>query len=89
LTKIKGKMVDIEQSRQHMRGPPPSTALPANHPLNIAYRILVMIASSYGLYDYGVFHEIMRGPNVSHEWFKVCLAAGIGELLLFSLRDEI
>ena len=74
--------MDPEQPRQLRNGPPVSTVLPANHPVNIIYRVTVMFGSIYGLYEHDVFHQIMRGPGVNHEWFKCGLAAGIGEILL-------
>lgn len=72
--------MDPEQPRQLRNGPPVSTVLPANHPVNIIYRVTVMFGSIYGLYEHDVFHQIMRGPGVNHEWFKFGLAAGIALL---------
>jgi len=57
--------------------------LPPHHPVNLLYRIGVMSASLYGLHEMDVFHQITRGPNVDHQWFKIGLAASVGE---FSLR---
>lgn len=57
--------------------PPPQPLIPYNHPVNILYRIVVMAGSIYGLQYMDVFHQIMRGPLVSHMWFKIGLASSI------------
>ena len=56
-----------------------SKALPPRHPVNLIYRATVIGGSVYVLHLMEVFHNIMRSPQVNHEWFKVGLAASIGE----------
>ncbi len=56
--------------------------LPPLHPINIIYRLLVMSGSIYGLYKLDVFHQIILGPNIDHTWFKVGLAASVGECVV-------
>ena len=43
--------------------------------------ILINI-QQYKLLDFNVFHNIMHNPKVSHEWFKVGLAASIAIVFL-------
>ncbi len=71
-------MVDVEEPKHLRNIPSRNTGLPHNHPVNVAYRILVIGGSIFGLHELSVFHQIMKGPSVSHEWFKVFLAASIG-----------
>lgn len=70
-------MVDVEEPKHLRNIPSRNTGLPYNHPVNVAYRILVIGGSIFGLHELSVFHQIMKGPSVSHEWFKVFLAASI------------
>mmetsp|Transcript_13273 Transcript_13273/g.19346 ORF Transcript_13273/g.19346 Transcript_13273/m.19346 type:complete len:187 (+) Transcript_13273:166-726(+) len=51
--------------------------IPYNHPVNILYRVVVCFGSLYLLHEMEVFHQIVRGPDVSHEWFKIGLAASV------------
>ncbi len=58
---------------------PLASSLPPRHPINIVYRLSVMSGSTYGLHKLDVFHQIFRGPKIDHIWFKVGLAASVGE----------
>lgn len=73
--------MDVERAQRKKNAPPVHTSLlPPNHPFNIFYRVTVIFASLYGLNEFDVFHQIMRGQNVDHQWFKVGLAASIAML---------
>lgn len=54
------------------------STLPHNHPVNILYRFGVIGGSLYALHELKVFHNIVRNPDVDHQWFKIGLAATIG-----------
>lgn len=47
-------------------------------------RFVYMGLSLYGLNHFNVYQVILHSPHVSHEWFKVGLAATIGAYLLNS-----
>ena len=44
------------------------------------YRSIVMGGSLYFLHTWEVYHTVLRSPKVLHEWFKIGLAASVGEL---------
>jgi len=67
-----------QQLRQRRPGQN-SHVLPANHPVNILYRVGVMGGSLYGLHELKVFHKVIHSPDVDHQWFKIGLAASIGK----------
>lgn len=62
-------------------GPVPSSSISSMshryNPINLIYRFAVMGGSLYSLHSMKVFHQIMRGVKVNHDWFKVCLAASV------------
>ncbi|KAL9191021.1 hypothetical protein ACHAXT_000727 [Thalassiosira profunda] len=62
--------------------PTPPPGLPASHPLQILKRSAIIGGTLYAMYDFNVFHNILHSPDVSHEWFKVGLAASIATMLL-------
>lgn len=43
------------------------------------YRIIVLGGSLYILHIWEVYATVHRSPKVQHEWFKIGLAASIGE----------
>ena len=43
------------------------------------YRIVVIGGSLYFLHTWQVYATILRSPKMHHEWFKVGLAASVGE----------
>ena len=59
---------------------PPVNVLPTWHPINVLKRILYMGLSLYGLNYFDAYNTLMTSPKISHEWFKVGLAASIGFL---------
>lgn len=83
------KMADVEASTQER--PSRSTrvnnpynehdpsVLPTWHPINVLHRVLYMGCSLYGLHYFQAYQKLMQDPNISHEWFKVGLAATVGE----------
>ena len=76
--------LDVEEAelRQRLQGPAQISRKekePLTKVFNLAYRIIVIGASLYGLIEYGVFHQIMKGSNVNHGWFKLGLAASVGK----------
>jgi len=64
-------------SKHRHHAPPRDPPLPPRHPLNILYRTSVIGGSVYGLHRMSVFHNIVKSPQVDHQWFKVGLAASI------------
>lgn len=50
------------------------------HPMNVLQRGIWMSGSIYLLHRMNTYHNIMTSPDISHQWFKVGLAAAIGEL---------
>lgn len=43
------------------------------------YRIAVIGGSLYFLHTWQVYATILRSPKMNHEWFKIGLAASVGE----------
>jgi hypothetical protein len=76
------EIMDVEEPFQGRRrgshGSTSHSTLPHNHPVNILYRIGVIGGSLYALHELKVFHNIVRNPDVDHQWFKIGLAATIG-----------
>ena len=75
-------MQDVETTetvrlRDGSKMKPISTGLPPRHPINLLYRVLVIIGSLYVLHEMDVYHQVTRGNKVRHEWFKVGLAASV------------
>ena len=58
--------------------------LPPNHPYHQMKRAAIMGAAIWGLHEFGVYHAILRSPDVSHEWFKIGLGASIAMLIIKS-----
>mmetsp|Transcript_3166 Transcript_3166/g.7507 ORF Transcript_3166/g.7507 Transcript_3166/m.7507 type:complete len:173 (-) Transcript_3166:276-794(-) len=52
------------------------------HPMNFFWRFVWMGGSLYLLDKMNAYHEIMHSPHVSHQWFKVGMAASLGLLTL-------
>ena len=52
------------------------------HPMNILSRGMWMSLSLYILHRMNVYTTIMTSPDISHEWFKVGLAASVGTCVL-------
>jgi hypothetical protein len=76
-------MTDVE-SRQPIRNPyaalgEPPRGLPPRHPLNIFKRSTIVGACLFGLHKFKVYETVMYSPKVRHEWFKIGLAASVGE----------
>ena len=59
-----------------------TNVLPTWHPINVLRKCLYMGGSLYGLNYFDAYNTLMKSPNVSHEWFKLGLAASIGFLFL-------
>mmetsp|Transcript_2601 Transcript_2601/g.4199 ORF Transcript_2601/g.4199 Transcript_2601/m.4199 type:complete len:173 (-) Transcript_2601:85-603(-) len=55
---------------------------PRWHPLNVLQRGMWMLISVYVLHRMDTYTIVMTSPDVSHEWFKVGLAASIALLLV-------
>ena len=78
-------MRDLEEAERlttsngSMKAVAKSKHLAPRHPVNLVYRFSIIGGSLYGLHSMQVFHNIMKSPHVDHEWFKVGLAASIGE----------
>lgn len=74
---------EIRQRLNHKSGSneerkvPPPMVTPANHPINMIYRIAVFCGSIYLLHYMDFFHKIRRSPDVNHLWFKIGLAATV------------
>ena len=79
-------MTDVETSRPARIQTVPNPYSQVNegyhrfHPVNLFYRTLWMGGSLYFLDKMKAYHEIMHSPLISHEWFKVGLAASLGKL---------
>lgn len=71
---------DGSGNRPTLPAPPPE--LPPRHPLQILKRSAIIGGTIYALYDFKVFHNILHSPQVSHEWFKIGLAASIAIMAL-------
>uniref|UniRef100_A0A6U0QB52 Transmembrane protein n=1 Tax=Eucampia antarctica TaxID=49252 RepID=A0A6U0QB52_9STRA len=56
---------------------PPSTALPARHPVNILKRLTYISCSSYVLHLMGLWYEVIHGPDVNHLWFQIGMAISV------------
>eukprot|EP00536_Pseudo-nitzschia_multiseries_P001120 jgi/Psemu1/180302/e_gw1.14.304.1 len=56
------------------------------NPINLLWRMLWIGGSLERLYRMNTYHTIMHSPEVSHEWFKVGLAASIA---LFSIKAYV
>ncbi|KAL7531100.1 hypothetical protein ACHAXR_003844 [Thalassiosira sp. AJA248-18] len=67
-------------NRSTIPAPPPG--LPPTHPLQILKRSAIIGGTLYAMYDFKVFHNILHSPDVSHEWFKVGLAASLAIMAL-------
>lgn len=82
-------MTDVETSAPPRTKRPPNPYSQVNegyhrfHPANLLYRALWMGGSLYFLDKLNAYHQIMHSPLISHEWFKVGLAAS---LALFTLK---
>jgi hypothetical protein len=75
-------MTDVEEAELRQRlnnnnGVGPQLGLHPRHPVNLMYRAAVILGSLYGLHMMEVFHKVLRGPDINHEWFKLGLAATI------------
>ena len=44
----------------------------------------MLSTTTWGLHEFGVYHAVLRSPDVSHEWFKVGLGASIAMLIIKS-----
>mmetsp|Transcript_9736 Transcript_9736/g.29014 ORF Transcript_9736/g.29014 Transcript_9736/m.29014 type:complete len:173 (-) Transcript_9736:403-921(-) len=55
-------------------------------PINVLWRTLCIGVSLHLLHHMDAYHTIMHSPEVSHEWFKVGLAASIA---LFSIKGYV
>mmetsp|Transcript_24211 Transcript_24211/g.52216 ORF Transcript_24211/g.52216 Transcript_24211/m.52216 type:complete len:184 (-) Transcript_24211:338-889(-) len=71
---------DDTGNRPRIPAPPPG--LPPRHPLQILKRSAIIGGTLYAMHDFNVFHNILYSPKVSHEWFKVGLAASIAVMAL-------
>ena len=58
--------------------------LPPNHPYHQMKRVAILGAALYGLHEFGVYHAVLRSPDVSHGWFKAGLGASVAVLLVKS-----
>ena len=67
-------------------GPPVQAVgtLPPNHPYHKMKRAAIMGAALWGLHEFGVYHAVLRSPDVSHGWFKVGLGASVAILIIKS-----
>ena len=78
-------MTDVESSAPPRRNRPENPYADSTqvystwHPVNLFWRILWMGGSLYGLERMEAYHAIMHSPDISHEWFKIGLAASLGE----------
>eukprot|EP00531_Pseudo-nitzschia_arenysensis_P016054 CAMPEP_0116142316 /NCGR_PEP_ID=MMETSP0329-20121206/14844_1 /TAXON_ID=697910 /ORGANISM="Pseudo-nitzschia arenysensis, Strain B593" /LENGTH=171 /DNA_ID=CAMNT_0003637545 /DNA_START=131 /DNA_END=646 /DNA_ORIENTATION=- len=85
-------MTDVETSRrQRTNNRPENPYSNADgyhryHPANLFWRFVWMGGSIYFLDRMNAYHEIMHSAHISHEWFKVGLAASIA---LFSLKAYV
>jgi hypothetical protein len=61
---------------------PQPTILPTWHPLNVLWRALYMGVALYGMNYFKAYQTLMYSPKVSHEWFKIGLAASVGTFIL-------
>jgi len=82
--------MDIEGNR-NQRGTSTSVDNPYNenaaglhrwHPINVMRRGMYMGISLYGLHYFDTYETIMSDPEVSHEWFKIAIAASVALLFV-------
>lgn len=72
---------DVESTQPLMpdnpytRGPPSA----AEQVFNKMYRAVIFFGSLYFLHTWEVYATVLRSPKVSHEWFKIGMAASIGK----------
>jgi len=71
------------QQQQHQHQAAVGT-LPPNHPYHRMKRAAMLAAALYGLREFGVYHAVLRGPDVSHGYLQLGLAASVAILLLKS-----
>eukprot|EP00565_Helicotheca_tamesis_P007965 CAMPEP_0185725840 /NCGR_PEP_ID=MMETSP1171-20130828/1993_1 /TAXON_ID=374046 /ORGANISM="Helicotheca tamensis, Strain CCMP826" /LENGTH=180 /DNA_ID=CAMNT_0028394061 /DNA_START=119 /DNA_END=661 /DNA_ORIENTATION=- len=57
---------------------------PMHHPIYQLQRLLILVASCWGLHAMNVYHTIRRGENFNHEWFKIGLALCVALVALKS-----
>jgi hypothetical protein len=67
---------------------PQPTILPTWHPLNVLKRVFYMGLALYGMNYFEAYQTIMHSPKVSHEWFKIGLAASVGTFIMFKLSEN-
>jgi hypothetical protein len=70
------------RSRQQQLNNPYAMQQPVRsryHPINILQRGMWMSLSLYILHRMNVYQNIMTSPDISHEWFKIGLAASVGK----------
>lgn len=53
--------------------------MPTWHPLNVLWRLLYLTLALWGLHYFEAYSKLMHDPNIRHEWFKIGLAATVGE----------
>eukprot|EP00568_Trieres_chinensis_P001697 CAMPEP_0183302298 /NCGR_PEP_ID=MMETSP0160_2-20130417/8133_1 /TAXON_ID=2839 ORGANISM="Odontella Sinensis, Strain Grunow 1884" /NCGR_SAMPLE_ID=MMETSP0160_2 /ASSEMBLY_ACC=CAM_ASM_000250 /LENGTH=151 /DNA_ID=CAMNT_0025465049 /DNA_START=277 /DNA_END=732 /DNA_ORIENTATION=+ len=63
------------------------SSLPPNHWYYKLKRACILGCSLYVLHDLGAWHAVMRSPDVSHEWFKIGLAASVAILAMKSYME--
>lgn len=56
----------------------PSNSSLANKVFTILKRLLYVGVSLFGLKHFDAYQVILHSPHVSHEWFKIGLAATVG-----------
>ena len=79
-------MTDVESSNRQPAGVAPTNpysanpnVLPRYDPLNILKRLFYMGVSAYGLNHFNFYRVVLQSPHIRHEWFKIGLAATVGE----------
>ena len=86
-------MVDVEASSSTSNNPysgADPNVLPLYHPINILWRLLYMTIALWGLHHFQAYETIIHSPKIRHEWFKIGLAATVGEssMMLYQKNDE-
>uniref|UniRef100_A0A7S4ERP4 Uncharacterized protein n=1 Tax=Pseudo-nitzschia australis TaxID=44445 RepID=A0A7S4ERP4_9STRA len=87
-------MTDVESSvprRSNVRPNNPYASVSMHshsrwNPINFLWRTLWMSVSLHFLHLMDTYHTIMHSPEVSHEWFKIGIAASIA---LFSIKAYV
>ena len=81
-------MTDVEGNIRQSAAPanpysasPSSSVLPRYDPFNMLKRMVYMGISGYILQHFNFYRVILQSPHIRHEWFKIGLAATVGEFV--------